>query len=449
MIRSHVIKLDPTCKQEEFFRQCVGTARFAFNWALKRWRDQFAGGQRPTEGELRKELNTIKEREFTWMLDVPKAVIQQAIKNLGTAYRNFFNSLNGQRRGPRMAAPDFKSRHRSKQSARLDNGPGTFSFAGETVRLPKIGEVKTHEALRFDGRPLSATVSHVGGRWWLSVQVELPDPARADPQDLPAVGVDLGLATAVTLSTGETISAPKPLQVAQERLGRLNRSVSRKQHGSNNRCKAATKLNRAHWRVGQIRRDFQHQATSAIAKRFGTVCVESLNVAGMMRNHSLARAISDVGWSEMVRQLKYKCTAVQEVGRFYPSSKTCAGCGDVVNSLPLLVRSWACPRCECVHDRDVNAAVNIRYEGLRLYTASCAGINACGDGSSGSNRKTGTKLPSSKQEPGRAQMRYKLDNGQSRRDAGSAACAVGPGKGAPALPSGGGPLDANSLRPAR
>ena len=118
MIRAHVFKLDPTWKQEEFFRQCVGTARFAFNWALKRWRDQFAGGQTPKEGELRKELNEVKEREFPWMQEVPKAVVQQAINNLGTAYQNFFTSLSGKRRGPRMAAPDFKSRHTSKQSAR-------------------------------------------------------------------------------------------------------------------------------------------------------------------------------------------------------------------------------------------------------------------------------------------------------------------------------------------
>jgi putative transposase len=404
MIRSHVIKLDPTCKQEEFFRRCVGTARFAFNWALKRWRDQFAGGQLPNEGELRKELNAVKEREFPWMLDVPKAVVQQAIKNLGTAYRNFFNSLNGKRRGPRMAAPDFKSRHKSRQSARLDNGPGTFSFAGEAVRLPKIGEVKTHEELRFEGRPLSAVVSLVGGRWWLSVQVELPEPASLAPapENRPAVGIDLGLTNAITLSTGETIDAPKPLRAALNSLRRLGRRVSRRVKGSKNRAKAADQLGRQHWKVAQIRRDFQHKATSAIAKRFAVVCVESLNVAGMMKNHKLARAISDVGWGEVARQLKYKSAAVQEVGRFYPSSKTCSDCGAIAATMPLSVRSWACQECGRLHDRDVNAAICIRNEGIRLYTASCAGINACGDGSSGSGPIAGTKLPPTKQEPDRA-----------------------------------------------
>ena len=403
MIRSHVIKLDPTCKQAEFFRQCVGTARFAFNWALKRWRDQFAGGQRPNEGELRKELNAVKEREFPWMLDVPKAVIQQSIKNLGTAYQNFFNSLKGKRRGPRMAAPDFKSRHKSKQSARLDNGPGTFSFAGETVRLPRIGEVKTHEKLRFEGRPLSAVVSHVGGRWWLSVQVELPDPGPLAPEHRPAVGIDLGLTSAITLSTGEKISAPKPLRAALNCLRRLGRRVSRRVKGSKNRAKAVNQLGRQHWKVGQIRRDSQHKMTSAIAKRFGVVCVESLNVAGMLRNHKLARAISDVGWGEIARQLKYKCAAVQEVGRFYPSSKTCSECGAVAANMPLSARSWSCQNCGCLHDRDMNAAINIMNESIRLNTASCAGINACGDGSSGSGPNAGTKLPPTKQELDRAQ----------------------------------------------
>jgi putative transposase len=402
VIRSQVIKLDPTYKQEEFFRQCVGTARFSFNWALKRWRDQFTADQKPNEGKLRKELNAVKEHEFPWMLELPCGVVKQAVKNLGTAYQNFFDSLKGKRAGAKMKPPDFKSRHKSKQSARLDNGPGTFSFEGKTVKLSKIGTVKTHEALRFEGRPLSAVVSFVGGRWWLSVQVELPDVVP-EHDNRPSVGIDLGLTTALTLSTGEKIESPRPLKSALERLKRLGRFVSRKVKGSKNRKKAAQKLARVHWRVGQIRKDWQHKTTTSIAKRFSLVCVEDLNVKGMMANHSLAKAISDIGWSEIGRQLKYKCAAVQEVGRFYPSSKTCAGCGQKTDSMPLNVRSWACPECGEIHDRDVNAAVNIENEGRRLYTASCAVINACGDGSSGYRALMSpiTKLPSVKQELGR------------------------------------------------
>lgn len=396
MIRSQIIKLDPTIAQEKFFRQCVGTARFAFNWALGKWREQYAVGGKPSEGLLRKNLNAIKRQEFPWMLDVPKTVVQQSIKNLGTAYQNFFNSVKGRRKGTRVAAPDFKSRHKSKQSARLDDGPGTFGFDGKHVKLPKIGIIRTYEELRFDGRPLSAVVSFVGGRWWLSVQVELPDTHPVTTST--PVGIDLGLTTALTLSTGEKFDSPKPLGHALERIKHLGRLVSRKVKGSQNRKKAGQKLARAHWRVAQIRKDWQHKTTTAIAKRFSLVCVEDLNIKGMMANHTLARAISDVGWSEIGRQLKYKCAVVQTVGRFYPSSKLCSVCGAKVNKLTLNIRTWACENCAVVHDRDINAACNILTEGLRLHTASCAGINACGDESAGPGRKIRTKLPSSKQE---------------------------------------------------
>lgn len=399
MIRAQVIKLDPTFAQAKFFQACTDTARAAFNLGLNEWRYQYEAGFKPNEGKLCKELNAVKEQEFPWMLEVPKRVVQQAIKNLGTAYQNFFDSCKGKRAGAKMKPPDFKSRHKSKQSARLDNGPGTFSFDGKTVKLPKIGIVKTYEALRFDGRPMSAVVSFVGGRWWLSVQVELPDVVL-EHGNKPSVGIDLGLTTALTLSTGEKIESPRPLKSALECLKRLDRFVSRKVKGSQNRKKAIQKLARLHWRVGQIRKDWQHQTTTAIAKRFSLVCVEDLNVKGMMSNHKLARAISDIGWSEIGRQLQYKCVALQEVGRFYPSSKTCSGCGQKADSMPLNVRSWTCHNCGEIHDRDINAATNIENEGRRLFTASCAGNNACGvEGSGpGPRKRTRTKPSTAKQE---------------------------------------------------
>lgn len=391
VIRAHIIKLAPTRKQEAFFRQCVGAARFAFNWALCHWRAQFAAGYKPNDGSLRKSLNTIKREEFPWMLDVPKRVVQQAIINLGTAYQNFFDSCSGKRKGPKMSPPDFKSKHKSKQSARLDNGPGTFSFAGKAVKLPNIGWVDTHEELRFDGKPLSAVLSFVGQRWWLSVQVELPDPPT-DIVSKPAVGIDLGLKTALVLSDGTTFQSPKPLKSALERLKRLSRFVSRKVKGSSNRKKAVARLSRQHWRIAQIRKDWQHKTTTAIAKQYGSVGLEDLNVKGMMANRHLSRALNDVGFSEIRRQLEYKAQSVFVVDRWFPSSKTCSSCGHKKDSLPLAERVFSCTACGFTLDRDLNAAKNI-------HTASCAGINACGDGSSGPGRKTGTKLPSVKQEP--------------------------------------------------
>ncbi len=375
MIRSQVLKLDPTGRQEELFRQYVGAARFAFNWALTEWRKQYTAGEKPNEGALRKQLNAIKRQEFPWMLSLPKTVVQQAIKNLGSAYQNFFASCKGRRAGAKMQPPDFKSRHRSKQSARLDNGPGTFSFDGEKVKLPKIGTVKTHEALRFEGKPLSAVVSYVGGRWWLSVQVELPDAAPS-LEVKPSVGIDLGIKTALVLSDGTTFAAPKTLKSAHERLKRLGRFVSRKVKGSKNRQKAVGRLARQHWRVAQIRKDWQHKTTTAIAKRCGSVSLEDLNVKGMMANHCLARAISDVGFGELRRQLEYKAQKVVVIDRWLPTSKTCSKCGHKKDVLALSERVFRCGACGFEIDRDLNAARNI-------HTASCAGINACGVGSSG------------------------------------------------------------------
>ena len=250
MIRSHIIQLEPTKTQEEFFWKCVGTARFAYNWALERWREKYDAGEKTNEADLRKELNAIKEAEFHWMYAVPKEVVQQAIKNLGTAYQNFFDSIKGKRKGPKMSPPDFKSRHRSKASARLDDGPGKFRFDGKKVKLPKIGWIKMREELRFEGRPISTRLSFQGQRWWISIQVELPDVVKP-PNPESCVGIDLGLTSAITLSTGEKFEAPRPLRSAIIRIKRLGRRLSRKVKGSQNRKKAAAKLSRLHWKVSR------------------------------------------------------------------------------------------------------------------------------------------------------------------------------------------------------
>jgi putative transposase len=389
--------MDPTKEQEGFFWQCVGTSRWGYNEGLRIWREQYEVGEKPNDFQIMKEINAIKAVKAPWLDTIPCGVVKQAVKNLGQAYQNFFNSIKGKRKGPKMAAPDFKRKHVAKPVARLDNGPGTFEFDGKSVRLPKIGWIKLHEELRFDGRPLSTRISFVGDRWWLSVQVELPDVVKTvNPES--SVGIDLGLTTAVTLSTGEKFDAPKPLKSALARLRSLNKSLHRKVKGSQNRWKAQKRLSRVHWRIAQIRKDWQHKLTTMIAKRFSVVCVESLNVKGMMSNHCLARSISDIGWGEIARQLGYKCDKVQPVGRFYPSSKLCNHCGYKTGTLSLNVRDWTCPDCGCVHDRDANAAINIKAEGLRIFTASYAGNNACGVEGSGPARKSGTKPSTTKQE---------------------------------------------------
>jgi len=398
-LAGHKIRLRPNTRQEEFFRRCVGTARFAYNLALGEWKSQYRSGKKPSECALRREINARKRAEWPWMLEVPKSVVQQAVKNVGDAYSRFFKK---QARYPR-----FKKRSDTKQSARLDNGPGTFEFLGKSVRLPKIGRVTTFEELRFDGVPKSAILRFEGGRWFLSVTVEVKTEVHSkggqtaqqncqgENQALPAVGVDLGLSSALTLSTGEKIAPPQPLKRNIVRLRRISRSLSRKVKGSSNWWKAKRRLSRFHWHIGEVRRNWQHQVTTRLSKRFGLVCVEDLNVRGMMCSN-LARAIADVGWGELVRQFGYKAR-VQKIGRFYPSSKTCSCCGAVIGDLPLDVRVWVCASCGAAHDRDVNASQNILREGLRL-AASCA-VTACGgEGSGASVVPARAKPASTKQE---------------------------------------------------
>lgn len=387
-IRAHVIRLDPTSAQEEFFRKCVGTARFAYNHALAQWIEQYKAGMKPNEAILRKELNAIKHESYPWMAEVPKAVPQQAIKNLGGAFSRFFTKQN--------KYPKFKSKHTARQSARLDNGPGTFSFEGCSVKLPKTGRIKTFEAFRWpDSRPISTVLRCEAGRWFLSVTTEIEKPARCENQ--ASVGIDLGLTSTITLSTGEKFHAPKPLKASIKKLQRAQRRLSKKKKGSQNRKKQLKKVARLHWHIAQIRKDWAHKVTTEIATRFGLVCMEDLNIKGMVKNHHLAQAISDVGWHELVRQLSYK-TKVVQIGRFYPSSKLVACCGVKLESLSLSVREVKCPLCGMVADRDVNAAINIHCEGQRINTASCAGINACGEVGSGPVRKYRLKPTSMKQE---------------------------------------------------
>ena len=229
-------------------------------------------------------------------------------------------------------------------------------------------------------RILSATVSERAGRWFVSVQceVEIPEPARSGK---PVCGVDLGVARMATISDGMVYKNPKALRSNLEKIKRLQRTVSRRVKGSANRKKAVQKLAKAHLRVNSIRKDSIHQVTNLLAKTKSVVVLEDLNVSGMIRNHHLAQAISDVGFYEFRRQLAYKgqwhgCEVIL-ADRFFPSSKVCHVCGHKYDELTLKVREWDCPICGTHHDRDLNAAINL--ESLVPTTASSAESNACGE----------------------------------------------------------------------
>ena len=395
MIISHKIRLDPNHKQATYFAKAAGTARFAYNWALAEWQTQYAVWKddntqpKPNQMSLRRQLNAIKREQFPWMLAVTKNAPQMAIIQLGQAFNNFFAG--------RAKYPQFKKKGQSRDSFTLTNDQ--FTIDACRVRIPNLGLVRMRETLRFSGKILSATISRTADQWFASITVDTQDHNHLPPaENQGTVGVDLGVSALATLSTGEKVVGAKPHKALLSRLKRLSRSLSRKVKGSANRHKAKQKLAKLHARIANIRKDSLHKLTTDLTRRFHTIGIEDLNVSGMMKNHHLSRAISDMGFFEFRRQLEYKAgmrgAVVVVADRFFASSKTCStpGCGHKVDKLPLSVREWTCPGCGAVHDRDVNAAKN-----LQEYTVSST-VSACGGEGSGLGRKPKTKPAPVKQE---------------------------------------------------
>jgi len=372
MERAHKIRLNPTPEQEQYFRQAAGNARFAWNWALGIMREaQQQQIKLPFVGDLKAEFNRIKHEQFPFMLETTKCAPEQAFADLQQALTNCFTDSkkrqHGKHRkdGKRVGFPKFKSRKRGSGSFYLANDK--FTVDGHWIRIPKLGWVNMTEPLRFEGKIMSARISERAGYWFVSIQVQLPATEQQVPERV--IGVDLGIKSLAVDSDGEVFENQKHLAAAQKKLRRLNRWLARKQKGSKNWHKAKRKLARLHLRIANLRADATHKLTTRLAAKASTIALETLNVVGMLKNHKLARAISDAAFSEMVRQLGYKAVQVVRVAPFYPSSKTCNACGHINPDLTLADRVWTCPACGTVLDRDVNAARNIRDEGLRLISA--------------------------------------------------------------------------------
>lgn len=409
MLIAHRIALDPNNVQATCLARASGTARFAYNWALAEWKRQYEAWKadnalaKPSQHSLRRQLNAIKREQFPWMLEVTKNAPQMAIIQLGQAFRNFFA---GRARYPRFRKKGVHDRFT------LTNDQ--FAVDGSRIRIPNLGWVRMRETLRFAGKIMSATVSRVADRWYVSITMDTSDNSHLPKaENQGTVGVDLGVSILATLSTGEKVRGPKPHNALLDRLRRLSRSLSRKQKGSANRRKARTRLAKLHARIATIRVDALHQLTTSLTRRFHTIGIEDLNVCGMMANRHLARAIADMSFHEFRRQLEYKAAIrggqVVVADRYFASSKTCSdpACGHKLDALPLTVRQWTCPACSTIHDRDLNAAINLQ----RVAESSAGGcrpfqlmadssVTACGEEGAGSGRKTRAKPASTKQEVG-------------------------------------------------
>ncbi|WP_433541435.1 RNA-guided endonuclease InsQ/TnpB family protein [Streptosporangium sandarakinum] len=370
-------RLSPDAAQRQALARVFGCARVVFNDGLRaRQTAREAGLPYVSDGELSKRVITEAKKtpERAWLGEVSAVLLQQALADLNAAYRTFFASITGKRKGPKVAPPRFRSKKDNRQAVRFTRNARFTVTAGGKLRLPKIGEVPVRWSRSLPSEPSSVTVvKDAAGRYFASFVVETADERL--PQAAAEVGIDLGLTRFAVTSDGRKIDNPRLLRRAAKKLRKAQKALSRKARGSNNRKKAKLKVARAHARVADARRDFAHKLSTALIRDNQAIYVENLSVKGLART-KLARSVHDVGWSQFAVMLEYKAArygrTFAKIDRWFPSSKLCSACGALAASMPLNVRSWTCP-CGVVHDRDVNAALNI------LAAGRADRLNACGD----------------------------------------------------------------------
>jgi putative transposase len=375
-------RLYPTPGQQAALARLFGCIRVVFNDGLRARKEAHqAGLPYITDAELSARLTAVKKTpERAWLGEVPAVPLQQSLADLNAAYRNFFNSRSGKRKGPKLGPPQLKSRKDHRQAARFTANARFKVLADGRLRLPRIGDVEVRWSRKLPASPSSVTViKDAAGRYFASfvVQADVASDATRFAEADSEVGIDLGLAAFAVLSDGTKISAPRFLRRAERKLKRAQRAHSRKQKGSQNKEKSRAALARAQARVTARRADFCHKLSTRIIRDSQAVYVEDLCVMGLARTR-LAKSVHDAGWSRFVRMLEYKASRYGRVfvriGRFEPTSQVCSACGARDGPKPLSVREWACAACGMVHDRDVNAARNVLALGRR------ESLNACGGG---------------------------------------------------------------------
>lgn len=418
-MRAYKFRIYPTNQQQEFLSRCFGASRYVWNWALRLIKDNYShtemmrhswDGNIDTmnyEDALTMKFHGCKDKSrdtyymldvnkcsllltsvykrkanslpttlqnepglsdiSPWLNDVPNKILRYSLRNLGVAFKNFFKAnKNGGHSGypANKKLRDNQSIQFQGEDVNLDSRTGLLSV----TKIKNI-EIRLHRS--FTGKIKTTTISKTkSGKYYVSFQVddglELPltKPISMDK----VLGVDVGLKSYISTSDGTKIDGLQPLRESETRLKVLQRRMDRKQKGSKNRDKARIKVARIHEKIANKRVDFQHKLSRQLVDDHDAIVLESLNIKGMVKNHHLAKSISDAGWSEFMRQIKYKADwagkTVVQIGRWESSSKTCHSCGYKLDELTLDVREWTCPRCGTAHDRDINAAINIKALGI-------------------------------------------------------------------------------------
>lgn len=360
MIISHKIRIYPNKEQEVFLKKSCGVARFAYNWGLAEWQNQYKNGEKPNYLKLKKQFNGIKRADFPFTCEVSKCCTETAFANLGKAFKNFFTK--------RTKYPKFKKKG-LHDSFGLDNLK--FHIEGNHIKLAKMKPMRIAEELRFEGKIMSGTVSRVADKWYISIAVDVQKDMTL-PKTGKYVGVDLGVKDIAITSDGYKFANPRWINKSEKKLKRLNRELARRQRASKRRERTRLLLARQFDRVANQRKDWLHKITTFLVRNYDVISLEDLNVRGMVKNHNLAKAITNVALGEFNSQIEYKARMygkqIYRADRFFPSSKTCSVCGCIQDKMPLNVREWTCPECRAHHDRDINAATNLLRQAMPEVT---------------------------------------------------------------------------------
>jgi putative transposase len=425
MFEAVKVALDPTPAQERLMLSHAGAARFAYNAALAHVKAALEAGERPEWSfyslrrwwNANKDVLAVNKDGTPWWRENSKCAADTGLEALSKGLLNWSKSRKGKRKGPRVGFPKFKAKAREtprfRYSISRPSDGGLIKGDAKALWLPRIGRVHCLENVtaRVDGaRVLNMTISRRAGRWYAALTVERDEPTVKKAPKGGAVGVDLGIKALATLSDDTVIPNPHHLQADEQRLKRAQKALSRKKIGSKRRAKAKDRVARLHARIANRRNDTLHKLTTMLAQTYSDISIEDLNVAGMVKNHHLAKAVMDASFYELRRQLEYKTAKtgakLHVIDRWYPSSKTCSNCGSVKAKLSLTERTYKCEHCGLVIDRDLNAAINIQVAGSAPET-----LNAHGGTVRRGNQPGCATLDPVKCEPSRHESAVRLGAG--------------------------------------